>query len=98
VGLVLAGMQFSRFGVLSAFAGAYAFIFRDTPLILQLAYDALPHLGRKLTSIAATGLALAANEGPFIAEILRSGVLGVAPVQIAAGQALGMTPWYSCGG
>jgi polar amino acid transport system permease protein len=94
VGLVLAGMQLSRFRVLSAFARAYAVIFRGTPLILQLvfAYDALPHIGLKLTSIAAAGLALAANEGPFIAEILRSGVLGMEPGQIAAGQALGMTP------
>jgi polar amino acid transport system permease protein len=94
VGLVLAGMQLSHFRLLSGFARAYAVIFRGTPLILQLvfAYDALPHIGLKLTSIAAAGLALAANEGPFIAEILRSGVLGVEPGQIAAGQALGMTP------
>src|SRR5271165_6449238 len=94
VGLVLAGMQLSRFRLLSGFARAYAVIFRGTPLILQLvfSYDALPHIGLKLTSIAAAGLALAANEGPFIAEILRSGVLGVEPGQIAAGQALGMTP------
>ncbi len=94
VGLVLAGMQLSRFRLLSGFARAYAVIFRGTPLILQLvfAYDALPHIGLKLTSVAAAGLALAANEGPFIAEILRAGVLGVEPGQIAAGQALGMTP------
>ena len=66
VGLVLAGMQLSRFRLLSGFARAYAVIFRGTPLILQLvfAYDALPHIGLKLTSIAAAGLALAANEGP----------------------------------
>jgi polar amino acid transport system permease protein len=95
VGLVLAGMQLSRFRVLSACARAYAVIFRGTPLILQLvfAYDALPHIGLRLTSVAAAGLALAANEGPFIAEILRSGVLGVESGQILAGQALGMTPW-----
>jgi polar amino acid transport system permease protein len=95
VGLVLASMQLSRFRVLSAFARGYAVIFRGTPLILQLvfAYDALPHIGLRLSSVAAAGLALAANEGPFIAEILRSGVLGVERGQIAAGQALGMTPW-----
>ena len=95
VGLVLAAMQLSRFRVLSMFARGYAVIFRGTPLILQLvfAYDALPHIGLRLSSVAAAGLALAANEGPFIAEILRSGVLGVDPGQRAAGQALGMTPW-----
>jgi polar amino acid transport system permease protein len=98
VGLVLASMQLCRIRLLSAFARAYAVIFRGTPLILQLvfAYDALPHIGLRLSSIAAAGLALSANEGPFIAEILRSGVRGVDPGQVAAGQALGMTPWCSC--
>jgi polar amino acid transport system permease protein len=94
VGLVLASMQLSRFWLLAAVARAYTVIFRGTPLILQLvfAYDALPHIGLKLSAIGAAGLALAANEGPFIAEILRSGVLGVDRGQIVAGQALGMTP------
>jgi polar amino acid transport system permease protein len=93
-GLVLAAMQLSRFWLLSAFARAYTVIFRGTPLILQLvfAYDALPRIGLRLTAIGAAGLALAANEAPFIAEILRSGVLGVDRGQVAAGQALGMTP------
>ena len=94
VGLALAAMQLCRIRLLSAFARAYAVVFRGTPLILQLvfAYDALPHVGLRLSSVGAAGLALAANEGPFIAEILRSGVRGVDPGQVAAGQALGMTP------
>ncbi|HTI18113.1 MAG TPA: amino acid ABC transporter permease/ATP-binding protein [Trinickia sp.] len=94
LGLVLASMQLSKFGPLAAIARAYTIIFRGTPLILQLvfAYDALPHLGLKLSAIAAAGLALAANEAPFIAEILRAGVLGVERGQLLAGQALGMTP------
>src|SRR5882757_8289661 len=93
LGLILAGMQLSRFWLLAAVARAYTVIFRGTPLILQMvfAYDALPHIGLKLSAIAAAGLALAANEAPFIAEILRAGVLGVDRGQIIAGQALGMT-------
>jgi polar amino acid transport system permease protein len=94
VGLVLASMQLSKFGPLSALARAYTVIFRGTPLILQLvfAYDALPYIGLKLSALAAASLALAANEAPFIAEILRAGVLGVERGQLLAGQALGMTP------
>jgi polar amino acid transport system permease protein len=93
-GFCLAGMQLSRFPVLAGFARTYAVIFRGTPLILQLvfAYDALPHIGLVLSPMMAAGLALAANEAPFIAEILRAGVRGVDAGQIAAGQALGMTP------
>jgi polar amino acid transport system permease protein len=45
-----------------------------------------------LSAVGAAGLALAANEAPFIAEMLRAGVLGVDRGQILAGQALGMTP------
>src|SRR6201747_1527112 len=94
MGVVLAAMQLSRFKVLAAFARGYTVIFRGTPLILQMvfAYDALPHLGIKLSAIGAAGLALAANEAPFIAEMLRAGVLGVDRGQVSAGQALGMTP------
>jgi polar amino acid transport system permease protein len=94
MGVILAAMQLSRFGVLAAFARGYSVIFRGTPLILQMVfvYDALPHIGIKLPAILAAGTALAANEAPFISEILRAGVLGVDRGQILAGQALGMTP------
>lgn len=94
IGLLLAGMQLGRVPALAAFARGYTVIFRGTPLILQLvfAYDALPHIGLTLTAVAAAGLALSANEAPFIAEILRAGVIGVDAGQILAGQALGMTP------
>jgi polar amino acid transport system permease protein len=94
LGLILAWMQLSRFAALAAIARGYTVIFRGTPLILQMvfAYDALPHIGIKLPAIAAAGLALACNEAPFIAEMLRAGVLGVDRGQILAGQALGMTP------
>jgi polar amino acid transport system permease protein len=94
LGLILASMQLARFALLAAVARAYTVIFRGTPLILQLvfAYDALPHIGVRLSAAMAAALALSANEAPFIAEILRSGILGVDRGQRAAGQALGMTP------
>ncbi|MGJ5181829.1 amino acid ABC transporter permease/ATP-binding protein [Bradyrhizobium oligotrophicum] len=94
LGIILAGMQLSRFWLLAAIARGYTVIFRGTPLILQMvfAYDALPHIGIKLPAVLAAGLALACNEAPFIAEMLRSGVLGVDRGQLLAGQALGMTP------
>src|SRR4051812_20796103 len=94
LGLILAWMQLSRFQMLAALARGYAIIFRGTPLLLQMvfAYNALPYIGIKLPAIIAAGLALACNEAPFIAEMLRAGVLGVDRGQVSAGQALGMTP------
>ncbi|MCQ8781592.1 amino acid ABC transporter permease/ATP-binding protein [Mangrovibrevibacter kandeliae] len=95
LGVVLAAMQLSRFKALAMLARGYTIIFRGTPLILQLvfAYDALPHLGLKLSALAAAGLALAANEAPFIAEIVRAGVRSVDRGQVLAGEALGMRPF-----
>ena len=94
VGLLLAALQLSRFKPMAAVARGYAVIFRGTPLVLQFVfvYDALPHVGIKLPGLLAAGVALAFNEATFIAEMLRSGVLGVDRGQVLAGQALGMTP------
>jgi polar amino acid transport system permease protein len=94
MGFVLASMQLSRHRLLSGVARAYTIIFRGTPLILQLVFaaDALPHIGVMLSPVSAAGLALAANEATFIAEIFRSGVRGVDRGQVSAAQALGMTP------
>ena len=71
MGVILASMQLSRFAVLAGFARGYSIIFRGTPLILQMVfvYDALPHIGIKLPAILAGGVALAANEAPFIAGV-----------------------------
>ena len=94
MGIVLAGMQLSRFPILAVITRAYAIIFRGTPLILQMifCYNALPMIGIKLTAVEAAGLALALNEAPFIAEIIRGNIIAVDRGQIVAGQALGMTP------
>ncbi|WP_159947666.1 amino acid ABC transporter permease/ATP-binding protein [Rhizobium sp. 18065] len=94
MGIVLAVMQLSRFRVLASFARGYAIIFRGTPLILQMifCYNALPMIGIRLSAIEAASLALALNEAPFIAEIIRANVIAVDRGQILAGQALGMRP------
>ena len=96
LGLVLAAMQLSRFlACWPAFARGYTVIFRGTPLILQMvfAYDALPHDRHQADrDRARRAWRWPANEAPFIAEMLRAGVLGVDRGQVLAGQALGMTP------
>ncbi|WP_298220317.1 amino acid ABC transporter permease/ATP-binding protein [Halothiobacillus sp.] len=93
IGIVLAAMLLSRHRWISVVARTYTVIFRGTPLILQMVfvYDALPHMGIMLSALLAGGVALALNEAPFIAEILRSGIRGVDRGQSAAGQALGMS-------
>ncbi|WP_018915324.1 amino acid ABC transporter permease/ATP-binding protein [Thiomonas sp. FB-6] len=91
-GIVLAAMQLSGQRWMAALARGYTVVFRGTPLILQMVfvYDALPHFGIRWSAVASAGVALAMNEAPFIAEILRSGIVGVDRGQVLAGRALGM--------
>lgn len=95
LGLILASMQMARNRLLSGCARLYAVIFRGTPLILQMVffYDALPLVGIKMSAVLSAGMALACNEAPFIAEMLRSGIRGVDRGQVLAGEALGMSPF-----
>ncbi|GAA1276342.1 amino acid ABC transporter permease/ATP-binding protein [Pseudonocardia aurantiaca] len=94
LGLLLAGMALSRNRVVSGVARTYSVIFRGTPLVLQLVFvfTALPHAGVVLSPIMAAGVALAANEATFFAEIFRSAVIGVDKGQTDAARAVGLRP------
>ncbi|MDT7651954.1 MAG: polar amino acid transport system ATP-binding protein, partial [Pseudonocardiales bacterium] len=94
LGLLLAGMALSRNRAVSGVARTYSVIFRGTPLVLQLVFvfTALPHVGVVLSPIMAAGVALAANEATFFAEIFRSAVLGVDKGQTDAARAVGLRP------
>ena len=76
----------------------YTWVFRATPTLLQLLFvwDALPEIWgvfRKgwFTPFLAAAIALSLNEGAYMAEIVRSGLLSVDPGQELAGRALGMS-------
>ena len=76
----------------------YTWIFRATPTLLQLLFvwDALPQIWGVFregwfTPFLAAALALSLNEGAYMAEIIRSGLLSVDPGQELAGRALGMS-------
>jgi len=56
------------------------------------AYDALPQIGLKLSAIGARVWRWPPTRRPFIAEMLRAGVLGIDRGTSPAGQALGMSP------
>lgn len=95
IGAALALLQLSRVRVISLLAQVYVGIFRGTPLILQMvfAYDAMPLMGLRLPGVLAAGVALAANEAPFIAEMMRSAVASVGAGQRMAGKTLGLSAW-----
>lgn len=105
LGVVIAVMRLSPNPILSYAAWLYSWFFRGTPLLVQLLFwyflSALyPSIGAGeltfstnslISPLTAALLGLGLNEGAYMSEIVRSGILSVPPGQNEAAQALGMT-------
>jgi polar amino acid transport system permease protein len=57
------------------------------------AFNVLPAFGVVLSGFTCAVLALGLNEGAYMAEIMRAGILGVGRGQRLAARALGMNEW-----
>jgi polar amino acid transport system permease protein len=105
LGLVLAVMRMSTwtvriagrtFSPLSGFAKFYIWIFRGTPLLVQLMviYTGLPQLGFVRFNVLQSALiGLVLNEAAYLSEILRAGILSVPKGQSEAAHSLGLSRW-----
>jgi polar amino acid transport system permease protein len=91
-GLVLAVGQEAPFRTVRALVFAYIWLFRGTPVLLQLvfAFNVLPSFGVVLSGFTCAVLALGLNEGAYMAEIMRSGIRAVGRGQRLAARALGL--------
>lgn len=94
IGIILAVISGGRFGFFRLSVMIYLWLFRGTPVLLQIVfiYNVLPLLGLKLAALTSAVLALSLNEGAYMAEIARSGLDAVKPEQKTAGLALGLSP------
>ena len=92
VGCLLSLLSLSNYKWLVLLAKGYIWIFRGTPLLVQLIiiYTGLPQLGIKFTVMESALLGLVLNEAAYLAEIIRGGILGVSPGQSSAARALGL--------
>ncbi|MDR6265615.1 MULTISPECIES: amino acid ABC transporter permease [Rhodobacterales] len=92
IGFALALMRMSKHKFISAPAVFYIWVFRGTPLLVQLIiiYTGLPQLGIKFTVLQSVLIGLAMCEGAYLAEILRAGISAVPAGQINAARAIGM--------
>ena len=92
LGLGAALMQMSKNPVLRGISRFYTWVWRGTPLLVQLViiFTGLPHIGLKLTVIQSALAGLGINEGAYLAEILRAGILSVGKGQFDAAKALAM--------
>lgn len=93
LGFVIALMRRSKLRAMRAIAWFYIWLFRGTPLLVQLIviYTALPQLGIRFSVIEAALIGLALNEAAYLAEIIRAGIEAVPEGQSRAARALGMT-------
>lgn len=94
LGLLLAVMKSSRLRPLAYFANFYIWLFRGTPLLVQLViiYTGLPQLGVTLNPIMSALLGLSLNEAAYLSEVVRAGIMSVPQGQFEAARALGMVP------
>ncbi|HBT68025.1 MULTISPECIES: amino acid ABC transporter permease [Rhizobium/Agrobacterium group] len=94
LGFIIAVMRMSKYKFLSGPAYFYIWIFRGTPLLVQLIiiYTGLPQLGIKFTVIQSTLLGLALCEAAYLSEIIRAGINAVPRGQVNAALAIGMRP------
>jgi polar amino acid transport system permease protein len=79
--------------ILKTISNFYIWLFRGTPLLVQLIIFAtgLYEVGIHLDLLTAALLALSLNEGAYMAEIVRAGIQSVDPGQMEAAKSLGMT-------
>jgi polar amino acid transport system permease protein len=103
LGSVFALMGISRNRMARACTGFYVWFFRGTPALLQLyiLYFGLPQLfgnqtlTNELTAFRAAIIAFGINEGAYMTEIVRAGVLSVEAGQMDAAKSLGMTQFQA---
>jgi polar amino acid transport system permease protein len=94
----------SRVGPIRWLANFYIWFFRGTPLLVQITFiyfglgvtglwqwDRHPLFGVVPGAIQAGVFALGVNEGAYMSEIVRAGILSIDPGQLEAGRSLGMT-------
>src|SRR2546423_3253876 len=98
LGLVAALMRMSRLWPLRLLSGIYVWIFRGTPLLVQIFFIYvtvnLPNLNLGIWTVpseALTGIvALSINEGSYMREIIRAGIDSIDRGQMEAAKSVGM--------
>nr|WP_207756759.1 amino acid ABC transporter permease [Defluviitalea raffinosedens] len=84
----------SKSKLLSSVLGVYTWIFRGTPLMLQLffIYFGLPHfLGITFDKFEAASITFVLNYAAYFIEIFRGGIISIDKGQYEAAKVLGMT-------
>ena len=93
IAIVVAMVQHAKLPVLTQLCRAYIWIFRGTPLLVQLfvVFYGLPKVGVLIEPFPAAVLVFSLNEGAYSAETVRAAMEAVPAGQFEAGQCVGMS-------
>lgn len=98
IGLLMCLMKMSKNPVLRAIAGAFIWVIRGTPMLVQafIVFFGVPQViqlmapGFRLDAFTAGVITLSLNAGAYLAEIFRGGILAVPKGQSEAARSLGL--------
>ncbi len=93
IAVAAALVQFARIKVLRQLCRLYIWVFRGTPLLVQLfvVFYGMPRVGIVIEPFPAAVIVFSLNEGAYCAEIIRAALESVPPGQLEAGYCVGMS-------
>lgn len=95
IAVITALAKLSNYKVLKFIFGTYVWIFRGTPLLVQLflVFYGLPKAGLTLDPWTAAIITFSLNTGAYASESIRASILAIPKGQWEAAESLGMTYW-----
>lgn len=93
IALITAMVQVADIKILRKLARFYVWIFRGTPLLVQLyiVFYGLPKIGIMLDAIPSAIIVFSLNTGAYDSETIRAAIESVNPGQLEAGYCVGMS-------
>lgn len=93
IALFMAMVQYAKVPILSQLSRLYIWVFRGTPLLVQLflAFYGLPKLGIVLKPFPCAIIVFSLNEGAYCAETMRAALEAVPAGQVEAGYCVGLS-------
>lgn len=89
--------RLSDFAILRAIARFYVWVFRGTPLLVQLfiLFYGFPSLGITLDPFLTAIIGFTLNKGAYSSEIIRAAILSIPKGQSEAAYSINMTKWQA---
>ncbi len=93
IAVVMALVQFANVKILKELARFYIWVFRGTPLLVQLfvVFYGLPNIGILIDPFPAAVLVFSLNEGAYCSETIRAALESIPAGQLEAGYCTGMS-------